>query len=98
MKLKIKSIAKTVAATTTPEPISSTRIITSNAKIKALTTNATPVLIGDETSQDYPLSAGQELLLTDLFSKSGVDEVDLSEIYCKVGTNGNGIAIIYGIK
>jgi len=98
MKLKIKSITKTVAATGTPEAISANKITTSNAKIKALTTNGGPVFIGDSASQDYPLAAGQELLLTDLFSKSGVDEVDLAEIYCKVGTNGNGVAVIYGIK
>lgn len=98
MKLKIKSINKTVAATGTPEQLSKDPIITSNAKIKALTTNTGNVFIGDSAAQDYPLAPGSELLLTDLFSKSGVDEIDLAEVYCKVSTNGNGVAIIYGAK
>lgn len=98
MKLKLTSFTKTVAATGTPEQLIKAPTITSNAKIKALTTNATPVFIGDSAAQDYPLSAGQELSLADLFSKSGADEIDLSEVFCKVGTNGNGVAVIYGKK
>jgi len=98
MKLKIKSFNKTVAASATPEQLTKDKIITSNARIKALNTNTNPVFIGGEDAQTYPLIANQELALNELFSKSGADEVDLSEIFCKVTTNGEGVAIIYGDK
>lgn len=98
MKLALKSFTKTVASNATPEQLVKANLITSNARIKALTTNTNPVFIGDSSAQVYPLAAGQELPLNELFSKSGADEVDLSEVYCKVTTNGEGVAIIYGAK
>lgn len=98
MKLKLKSFNKTVAAAATPEQLIKTPLITSNARIKALNSNTNPVFIGGDDAQLFPLLANQELSLNELFSKSGVDEVNLQEVYCRVTTNGEGVSIIYGSK
>lgn len=98
MKVSLKTLIKNCAAAVTPEQLSVERKITSFVRIKARTTNTNPVFIGNKDSQDYPLTAGQELPLNEILSKSGADEIDLSEVWLKVTTNGEGVAVIYGTK
>lgn len=97
MKVKITSFEK-VLASTNAEPISEVNLITSSAKIKARASNTGPVTIGDGTTdgQKWPLAAGQELDLNDIFSKTmGTDEVDLKEVFVK-GAATDSVLIIYG--
>lgn len=98
MKVKLKSAAKNVAATGTAEPLMPNTTITSFLRIKAKIANTQPVLIGDSSAQDYQLAPGAELNLSEILSKSGVDEVNMAEIYVKVGVNGEGVTILYGTK
>lgn len=98
MKVKLKSMAKNVAATGTPEALANQSIITSFLRIKAKIANTQPVLIGDSAAQDYQLAPGAELNLSEILSKSGADEVNLADIYVKVGVNGEGVTVLYGTK
>lgn len=95
MKRKLKSLSKTVAASGTPERLSPIKRSSTFIKIRALNTNTNPVFIGDESSQVFPLSAGQELPLSEILTASGgTDSLDLFDIFCRVTTNGEGVAII----
>jgi len=85
---------KTVAAAATPEVLSSA-IQARGVKIKALTTNTGLVFVGNSAamtaSTGYPLSAGQELRLSDL----GL--TDLSKVFIRVAANGEGVACVYEV-
>ena len=95
MKLKLNALIKTIASSTTPEPLSSVRNASGFIKIRALSTNTGVVRIGDSATQAFPLAAGEELPLSEIMTASGgADELDLADIYCDVDVNGEGVAIL----
>lgn len=99
METKIKSFVKNVALAATPEALSANRLASDFIKIKAKTTNTNPVFIGDSASQDYPLTAGQELSLAEILENNGKNAIlDLAKIYCKVTTNTEGVQVIYAVR
>ena len=88
---------KLVAAAGTQLPLLAAKKLVWKCKIRALTTNAGAVFVGDSTvdaATGYPLAAGVELDLDDLLGESG-DIIDLSKIYVDAATNADGVAFIY---
>ena len=99
MEAKIKTFVKNVTLAVTPEALQANRLTSDYIRIRAKTTNTNPVYIGDSASQDFPLSAGQELPLSEVLDRNGGSSlIDLAQIYCKATTNGEGVAVIYAVK
>ncbi len=92
----MKSFVKNVAATLTPESLSSLQILTNSCKVKAKSTNTGSVFIGDDITQVYELKASEEVSITEIFEKDGGSaDIDIKELFCKVSTNGDGVCVIY---
>lgn len=99
METTIKTFVKNIAASTTPEPLVDNRLTSDYIRIRAKTTNTNPVFIGDSSAQDFSLSAGQELPLSEVLSKTGGGSIlDMHKIYCKCTTNGEGVQVIYAVR
>lgn len=92
----IKSNQKTVAAAGTPEALGTGQA--RNLIIRALSTNTNPVYIGASgvsSTTGFTLTATGPFL--DLSSLFGSDQgtFDLAAIFCRVTTNGEGVAFTY---
>lgn len=93
--IQFKSISKAVTLAATPEPISATDLVTSSVLIQAKTTNTSQLTIGDSANQFHELDAGESVSLSDILIPRGEDTFNLKDIYVNVGTNGEGVNVIY---
>lgn len=93
---KIISHSKTVTLAATPEEISpaGVSLLTPSAVIQAKSSNTVACFIGDSASQDLELVPGASISIADLFNDETKLAVDLFEIFCKVGVNGEGINVL----
>jgi hypothetical protein len=93
----LTTIRKAVTTAGTRVALSSTAKYVKKLKIKALPGNTGVMYLGDvavSASNGYPLAAGAEISLVDLFWKDG-DVVDLSVLYIDSAVNGEGVSLVY---
>lgn len=90
----IKSGQKTVAASGTPEALGTG--LARNLIIRALSTNTNPVFVGAQSpTPNFTLTAtGPFLDLSSLFANDQ-GTIDLAQVFCRVTTNGEGVAFCY---
>jgi len=95
MLLKTKSFQKTVAAAGTAEQLTENNGLNMpTVDIKALSTNAGLVYVGGSgvtSSNGYELAAGAAVSL----EASREERISLSDIWLDVGTNGEGVSVLY---
>ena len=105
---KIISHSRVITLAATPESIApspGTPELSTEVVIQAKSTNAGDCFIGDNASQDFAISPGNHLPITDLFqtrvfATPGSNQVpveiefDLDKIFCKVGVNGEGVNVL----
>ncbi len=80
------SFSKTIAITSTAEPITTTSLVVTGVAVKALTTNVAVVRIGPSTvgATSYALEQGEVI---------GFDLIDPSKIFI-FGTSGDQVLVI----
>lgn len=94
----LKSFQKIVATAGTELPLTATSILVSKCRIRALDGNTGLVYVGDSTvssTNGYPLTKGDELVLEALLDNQDKNQLDLSAIYVDAASNADGVAVIY---
>ena len=98
MALAVKSLQKTVAAAGTEEALIAATTRCVYVAIKAEANNTGNVFVGANpvtSSTGHILDGGEEVVLraSDIPGAQGL--IDLGKIYIDVGTNGDGVSVLY---
>lgn len=99
-KLKPGQVNKTVSVAGTREKASASQLLVRSFMIQALATNTNNVYIGDSSVSStvfgIKLAAGNAVTVeAPVMGVGGSNDLDLSDWWLDVDTNGEGVSIIY---
>jgi len=96
----IRTGVQEVAASGTPEALLSSKTFAYSVEIVAQSDNTGDIFIGDSSvaATDAPRSGGDSVTLSGPLINGTQYEIDLSTIFIRVATNGDGVQFTYLAK